>query len=130
MRDSEEAFITFKTTFSKSFKNGMFAIPRRYSNEILPILAYEKECIFSLGDLDASGRFNLEFRFTCDPNAIVPKLSSMKEMMVLYDKIIKNSGDYITIFKNIFGSYKNNDLKGVGMNIGKFISKIFDFYVK
>ena len=62
--------------------------------------------------------------------SVISKLSSMKEMMVLYDKIIKNSGDYITIFKNIFGSCKNNDLKGVGMNIGKFISKIFDFYVK
>ena len=51
-------------------------------------------------------------------------------MMVLYDKIIKNVGDYITILKNIFTCYTNKDLKGIGMNIGKFISKIFDFYVK
>lgn len=79
MRDSDEAFITFKTTFSKSFKSGMFVMPRRYSNEILPILPYEKECVFSVGDVDASGRFNLEFRFLFDSDTIVPKLSSMRE---------------------------------------------------
>ena len=62
--------------------------------------------------------------------SVISKFTSMKEMMVLYDKIIKNVGDYITILKNIFTCYTNKDLKGIGMNIGKFISKIFDFYVK
>ena len=62
--------------------------------------------------------------------SVISKFTSMKEMMVLYDKIIKNVGDYINILKNIFTCYTNKDLKGIGMNIGKFISKIFDFYVK
>ena len=79
LKDSDEDFITFTTTFSKSFKSGMFAMPRKYSDEILPILPYEKECIFSIGDVDASGRFNLEFRFIFNSDSIVPKLSSMKE---------------------------------------------------
>lgn len=62
--------------------------------------------------------------------SVISKLSSMKEIMVLYDKIMKNAGDYITIFKNIFDSYRSKDLKNTGFHIGKFISKIFDFYVK
>ena len=79
LKDSDEDFITFTTTFSKSFKSGMFVMPRNFSKEILPILPYEKECIFSIGDVDASGRFNLEFRFIFNSEAIIPKLSSMKE---------------------------------------------------
>ena len=57
----------------------MFVMPRNFSKEILPVLPYEKECIFSIGDVDASGRFNLEFRFIFNSEAIIPKLSSMKE---------------------------------------------------
>lgn len=79
LKDSEEDFITFTTTFSKSFKNGMFAMPRKLSKEILPILPYEEECIFSVGDVDASGKFNLEFRFLFNSDSIIPKLTSMKE---------------------------------------------------
>ena len=79
LKDSDEDFITFTTTFSKSFKSGMFVMPRNFSKEILPVLPYEKECIFSIGDVDASGRFNLEFRFIFNSEAIIPKLSSMKE---------------------------------------------------
>ena len=62
--------------------------------------------------------------------SVISKLSSVKELMVLYDKILKNIGDYIIIFKNIFESYKNNDLKNIGIHCGKLISNIFDFYVK
>ena len=62
--------------------------------------------------------------------SVISKLSSAKELMVLYDKILKNLGDYIVIFKNIFESYKNNDLKNIGIHCGKLISSIFDFHVK
>lgn len=79
LKDSEEDFITFTSTFSKSFKNGMFVMPRKFSKEILPILPYEKECIFSVGEVDASGKFNLEFRFLFNSDSIIPKLTSMKE---------------------------------------------------
>lgn len=79
LKDSKEDFITFTTKFSKSFKNGMFVMPRKFSKEILPILPYEKECMFSVGDVDASGRFNLEFRFIFNSEDIIPKLSSIKE---------------------------------------------------
>lgn len=79
LKDSDKDFITFTTTFSKSFKSGMFVMPRNFSKEILPILPYEEECIFSVGDVDASGRFNLEFRFIFNSDSIVPKLSSMKD---------------------------------------------------
>ena len=79
LKDSDEDFITFTTTFSKSFKSGMFAMPRKFSKEILPILPYEEECIFSVGEVDASGKFNLEFRFLFNSDSIIPKLTSMKE---------------------------------------------------
>ena len=79
LKDTDEDFITFTTTFSKSFKSGMFAMPRKFSKEILPILPYEEECIFSVGDVDASGKFNLEFRFLFNSDSIIPKLTSMKE---------------------------------------------------
>jgi len=62
--------------------------------------------------------------------SVISKLSSFKEIMVLYDKIIKNIEDYINIFKNILEGYRNNDLKNIGIHLGKLISKIFDFYIK
>ena len=54
-------------------------MPRKFSKEILPILPYEEECIFSVGEVDASGKFNLEFRFLFNSDSIIPKLTSMKE---------------------------------------------------
>ena len=62
--------------------------------------------------------------------SVITKLSSLKEIMVLYDKIIKNIGDYITIIKNIIESYINYNLKNIGIHLGNLISSIFDFYVK
>ena len=54
--------IKFTTKYSKSFKNGMFIIPRKYSVKILPQLNYETDCYFSINDIVCTGRFNLEFR--------------------------------------------------------------------
>ena len=62
--------------------------------------------------------------------SVISKMSSKKELLVLYDKIMKNIGEYIIIFTNMFESYRNSDLKNAGLHLGKFISKIFDFYVK
>lgn len=76
---SNKDLISFKTTFSKSFKRGMFALPREFSKEILPILPYEKKCNFYVGDLKVDGKFNLEFRVRFNSNLIVPKLESIKE---------------------------------------------------
>lgn len=63
--------ITFKTKFSKSFKEGMFAIPREFSKKILPILDYESKCDYLINSLEVTGRFNLEFRVVFkDPDLI------------------------------------------------------------
>ena len=62
--------------------------------------------------------------------SVISKLSSLKEIMVLYDKIVKNIGDYIIILKNMIDSYRNYNLKNIGIHLGKLISSIFDFYVK
>ena len=62
--------------------------------------------------------------------SVIAKLTSMKELMVLGDKILKNLGDYIHIFQKIFNSFIAYDLKNLGIYIGKLISAIFDFYVK
>lgn len=78
-KKSEKDLISFTTTFSKSFKRGMFALPREYSKDILPILPYENKCNFNIGDIKVEGRFNLEFRVRFNSNSIVPKLESIKE---------------------------------------------------
>ena len=78
-KKSNKDSISFKTTFSKSFKSGMFALPREYTNEILPILPYETKCNFYVGDLKVDGKFNLEFRLRFNSKLIVPKLELIKE---------------------------------------------------
>ena len=78
-KKSDKDLISFKTTFSKTFKTGMFALPREYSKEILPILPYENKCNFYVGDLKVDGKFNMEFRMRFNSNLIVPKLESIKE---------------------------------------------------
>ena len=57
----------------------MFALPRQYSKEILPILPYENKCNFYVGDLKVDGKFNMEFRMRFNSNLIVPKLELIKE---------------------------------------------------
>lgn len=78
-KKSDKDLISFKTTYSKTFKTGMFALPREYSKEILPILPYENKCNFYVGDLKVDGKFNMEFRMRFNSNLIVPKLESIKE---------------------------------------------------
>ena len=79
INQSKKDLISFTTSFSKSFKRGMFALPREYSKEILPILPYEEKCTFYVGDLKVDGKFNIEFRIRFSSNLIVPKLESIKE---------------------------------------------------
>jgi len=62
--------------------------------------------------------------------SVIAKLTSMKELTVLGDKILKNLKDYIKILEKIFSSLIAYDLKNLGFYFGKLISAIFDFYVK
>jgi len=66
----------FITKFSKSFKKGLFAIPRSVSEMIIPILPYESECEFIIGEMVVRGKFNLEFRFKFSDPAVISSLSS------------------------------------------------------
>lgn len=62
--------------------------------------------------------------------SVIAKLTSMKELMVLGDKILKSWKDYVQIFEKIINSFIAYDLKNLGIYFGKLISAIFDFYVK
>ena len=66
----------FITKFSKSFKKGLFAIPRSVSEMIIPILPYESECEFIIGEMVVRGKFNLEFRFKFSDSTVISSLSS------------------------------------------------------
>lgn len=66
----------FITKFSKSFKKGLFAIPRSVSELILPILPYESECEFIIDEMIVRGKFNLEFRFKFSDSDLISSLSS------------------------------------------------------
>ena len=65
----------FITKFSKSFKKGLFAIPRSVSELILPKLPYESECEFIIDGMEIRGKFNLEFRFKFSDNEVVSSLN-------------------------------------------------------
>ena len=65
----------FITKFSKSFKKGLFAIPRSVSELILPKLPYESECEFIIDGMEIRGKFNLEFRFKFSYNEVVSSLN-------------------------------------------------------
>ena len=67
--------IFFITKFSKSFKKGLFAIPRSVSEIILPVLPYEKECTFIIGEMEVRGKFNLEFRFKFSDKSVISSLN-------------------------------------------------------
>ena len=66
----------FTTKFSKSFKKGLFAIPRSISEIILPVLPYESECEFIVDNMVIRGKFNLEFRFKFSDRSFISDLSS------------------------------------------------------
>lgn len=69
----------FVTKFSKSFRKGLFAIPRSVSEIIIPVLPYEDECNFIIDDMVVRGKFNLEFRFKFSDKNIISSLSSEVE---------------------------------------------------
>ena len=71
--------IFFITKFSKSFRKGMFAIPRSASEIILPVLPYEDECTFIIGEMEVRGKFNLEFRFKFSDKSVISSLNSEVE---------------------------------------------------
>nr|WP_295161827.1 hypothetical protein [uncultured Methanobrevibacter sp.] len=68
--------IFFITKFSKSFRKGLFAIPRSASELILPELPYEEECSFIIGEMEVRGKFNLEFRFKFSDKSVISSLNS------------------------------------------------------
>ena len=68
--------IFFITKFSKSFRKGLFAIPRSVSEIILPKLPYENECTFIIGEMEVRGKFNLEFRFKFSDKNVISSLNS------------------------------------------------------
>lgn len=76
---SEITNLFFITKFSKSFKKGLFAIPRSVSEMILPTLPYESECEFIIGEMVVRGRFNLEFRFKFSDPDVISSLNSELE---------------------------------------------------
>lgn len=71
--------IKFTTCFSKSFKNGLFACPREFSKGILPILDYESNASFSVNNIQAKGKLNLEFRIKFSNKSLISKLELYKE---------------------------------------------------
>ena len=66
----------FTTNFSKSLKNGLFAVPRSITKKILPILPYEEKCSFIINDIEVTGKFNLEFRFRFSNKSAIAQLES------------------------------------------------------
>ncbi len=68
--------LEFITKFSKSFKKGLFAVPRSISKNIIPILPYELECNFLINGIKCIGKFNLEFRFRFSDDSFISKLES------------------------------------------------------
>lgn len=69
----------FITKFSKSFKKGLFAVPRSSSELILPVLPYESECEFIIDEMIVRGKFNLEFRVKFSDYELISSLSSEVE---------------------------------------------------
>ena len=61
--------------------------------------------------------------------SVIAKLSSKKELELLGDKFAKEVVDYVELFKKAFFGYRDGDLRAIGLNIGKFISSLLDFYV-
>jgi len=72
---SEINNLFFITKFSKSFKKGLFAIPRSVSEMIIPVLPYESECEFIIDEMVVRGKFNLEFRFKFSDKNVISILS-------------------------------------------------------
>lgn len=75
----EGKFLKFKTKFSKSFRKGMFVMSRNLSKVIIPVLPCESNCTFSVSGLDASGKFNLEFRIRFRDDSLIEYLDTIKE---------------------------------------------------
>ena len=63
-------------------------------------------------------------------NSILNKVTSVKEMTLLFYKMINNSKMYIGDIIKIIDSIKDQKIKEAGKYIGKIISNIFDFNVK
>lgn len=61
---------------------------------------------------------------------VIFKLSNDKERQILFDNFLKNIESYYNVIKHIFEGLINDNLKEIGIGIGKFISKLFEFNVK
>ena len=66
----------------------MFACPREFSKDILPILDYESDANFSISDIQAKGKLNLEFRIKFSDKSLISKLESYKQENDLLDVVL------------------------------------------
>lgn len=72
--DPLERILKFETKFLKSFKKGLFAIPRSISQKLIPVLPYESNCKFLVNNIPAEGKFNLEFRMRFNDKELIEDL--------------------------------------------------------
>ncbi|MGI6448187.1 MAG: hypothetical protein ACOX01_06195 [Methanobrevibacter boviskoreani] len=77
--DLEGKVLRTTIKYSKSFKRGMFVIPRKYSEKILPKMDYESLSCFSINDIKCMGRFNIEFRVSFSDDQLQEYLENNKE---------------------------------------------------
>lgn len=83
--DLEGKTLRLKIKYSKTFKNGMFIIPREASIKILPKLGYESEYNFSVDNLNCNGKFNIEFRMFFSDNILQKYLEGNKKENEILD---------------------------------------------
>ena len=91
-----------------------------------PVAKMVKTVIFNLMTVEG---MLLDCNLMTLGGSVIAKLSSKKELELLGDKFAKEIVDYIELFKNAFFGYREGDLRKIGLNIGKFISSLLDFYV-
>ena len=61
---------------------------------------------------------------------IFNKITSIKDMTELFMNLMLNSDEYMSYGTQVYDNFLKKNLKECGKNIGKIISKLFDFHVK
>ena len=61
--------------------------------------------------------------------SVLAKLSSTKGVQKLGEKFADNIVEYMTYLKYVFFGYRDGNLREIGLNSGKLISSLLDFYV-
>ena len=63
-------------------------------------------------------------------NSVLSKITSMKELIIFFNKILKNSELYLDNANQAIDNFKNKKIKEAGIYIGKILRGIFGFDVK